>query len=63
MVPVLTAVTERVHLAQTPLVNWTLVSDNSGVVLIDAGFPGHRDDVLTSLKHLGFGPRTCGRFC
>ncbi|MFN8072495.1 MAG: MBL fold metallo-hydrolase [Mycobacterium sp.] len=56
MVPVLTAVTERVHLAQTPLVNWTLVSDNSGVVLIDAGFPGHRDDVLTSLKHLGFGP-------
>ncbi len=56
MAPVLTAVTERVHLAQTPLVNWTLVSDNSGVVLIDAGFPGHRDDVLTSLKHLGFGP-------
>ena len=62
MVPVLTAVTERVHLAQTPLVNWTLVSDNSGVVLIDAGFPGHRDDVLTSLN-TSVRPRTCGRFC
>ena len=56
MVPVLTAVTERVHLAWTPLVNWTLVSDDSGVMLIDAGFPGNRDDVLTSLTSLGFAP-------
>lgn len=56
MAPVLTAVTERIHLAQTPMVNWTLVSDDSGVMLIDAGFPGHRDDVLASLKQLGFGP-------
>jgi len=56
MAPVLTAVTDQVHLARTPLVNWTLVSDDSGVMLIDAGFPGHRDDVLTSLRQLGFGP-------
>ena len=56
MSPVLTAVTERVHMVQTPLVNWTLVSDGSGVMMIDAGFPGHRDDVLTSLRSLGFGP-------
>ena len=54
MAPVLTAVTDNVHLAQTPLVNWTLVCDDSGVMLIDAGFPGNRDDVLTSLKALGF---------
>ena len=40
----------------TPLVNWTLVSDGSGVMMIDAGFPGHRDDVLESLSKLGFGP-------
>jgi len=39
MAPVLTAVTDHVHLARTPLVNWTLVSDDSGVMLIDAGFP------------------------
>ena len=56
MTPVLTTVAEGVHLAQTPLVNWTLISDSSGVVLIDAGFPGNRDDVLTSLTALGFGP-------
>lgn len=56
MPPVLTAVTDRVHLAQTPLVNWTLVTGDSGVMLIDAGFPGHRDDVLWSLGELGFGP-------
>lgn len=56
MVPVLTSVTERIHLARTPLVNWTLVSDDTGAILIDAGFPGHRDDVLWSLRQLGFGP-------
>lgn len=56
MAPVLTAVTDRVHLAQTPLVNWTLVSDDSGVILIDAGFPGSREDVVASLDRLGFAP-------
>lgn len=55
MAPVLTAVTERIHLARTPLVNWALVTDDSGVLLIDAGFPGQRDDVLWSLTKLGFG--------
>ncbi len=55
MAPVLTSVTERIHLATTPLVNWTLVSDDTGVMLIDAGFPGHRDDVVWSLRQLGFG--------
>jgi glyoxylase-like metal-dependent hydrolase (beta-lactamase superfamily II) len=52
----LTAITEHVHMARTPLVNWTVVTDDAGVMLIDAGFPGSRDDVLTSLHHLGFGP-------
>lgn len=56
MAPVLTAVTERIHLAHTPLVNWTLVADDSGVMLIDAGYPGSRDEVLASLKSLGYGP-------
>ncbi len=49
-------ITDKVHLAHTDLVNWTLVADDSGVMLIDAGFPGSRDDVLTSLRQLGFGP-------
>ncbi|CAN3126784.1 Putative metallo-hydrolase YflN [Mycobacterium sp. smrl_JER01] len=59
MAPVLTAVTDNVHFAQTDLVNWTLVTGGSGaqagVVLIDAGFPGSRGDVLESLGRLGFG--------
>ena len=53
--PALSAVTDTVHFARTDLVNWTLVTDGAGVVLIDAGFPGNRDDVLTSLGQLGFG--------
>lgn len=52
----LTAITDKVHLAKTALVNWTLVADDAGVMLIDAGFPGSRDDVLTSLRQLGFEP-------
>src|SRR4051794_11938490 len=55
MAAALTAITEHVHFAETDLVNWTLVTDDSGVMLIDAGFPGHRDDVLDSLRQLGFG--------
>lgn len=49
-------ITDTVHLAHTDLVNWTLVADDRGVMLIDAGFPGSRDDVLTSLRQLGFRP-------
>ena len=49
------AITDTVHFAQTDLVNWTLVTDDNGVMLIDAGFPGNRDDVLASLRQLGFG--------
>ena len=55
MAPDLTAVTDRVHFVRTDLVNWTLVADDDGVVLIDAGFPGSRDEVLWSLNRLGFG--------
>jgi glyoxylase-like metal-dependent hydrolase (beta-lactamase superfamily II) len=56
MPPVVTAVTDRVHFVETDLVNWTLVAGEDGVVLIDAGFPGNRDDVLWSLGRLGFDP-------
>jgi glyoxylase-like metal-dependent hydrolase (beta-lactamase superfamily II) len=56
MPPALTSITERVHMASTSLVNWTLVTGSSGVLLVDTGYPGNRDDVLTSLKKLGAGP-------
>ena len=55
MAPALTAISDSVHFAYTDLVNWTLVTDGNGVMLIDTGFPGNRDDVLTSLRQLGFG--------
>lgn len=56
MAPVLTAVTASVHLAQTDLVNWTVVADGTGAMLIDAGYPGSRDDVVNSLAQLGLRP-------
>src|SRR3954471_15436606 len=54
MAPALTAITDTVHFVETDLVNWTLITDANGVMLIDAGFPGNRDDVLASLRQLGF---------
>lgn len=55
MAATLSAITDSVHFAYTDLVNWTLVTDSDGVMLIDAGYPGSRDDVLGSLRQLGFG--------
>lgn len=51
----LSAISDIVYFAHTELVNWTLVADDKGVLLIDAGFPGSRDDVLASLREIGFG--------
>ncbi len=55
MAVALDAITDSVHFAYTDLVNWTLVTDGDGVMLVDAGFPGSRDDVLESMRRLGFG--------
>jgi glyoxylase-like metal-dependent hydrolase (beta-lactamase superfamily II) len=54
MAPALRAITEIVHLAQGEAVNWLLVADDNGVMLIDAGYPGDRDEVLASLRQLGY---------
>jgi glyoxylase-like metal-dependent hydrolase (beta-lactamase superfamily II) len=50
-------VTDSVHIARTALVNWTVVTDAGGAMLIDAGFPGQRAEVLASLRQLGFDHR------
>jgi glyoxylase-like metal-dependent hydrolase (beta-lactamase superfamily II) len=52
--PQLSQTTEIVHLAQGEAVNWLLVTDDTGVMLIDAGYPGDRDEVLASLRRLGY---------
>lgn len=52
----LVQITDKVHLAQGPAVNWTLVADDTGVMLIDAGYPADRAEVLASLRRLGYEP-------
>jgi glyoxylase-like metal-dependent hydrolase (beta-lactamase superfamily II) len=52
---VVSAITDSVHFAHTDLVNWTLVVDDSGVLVFDAGVPGQRDEVVDSVRQLGFG--------
>ena len=54
MAPTLVQVTDTVYLAQGEAVNWTLVVDGTDVMLIDAGYPGDREDVLASLRQLGY---------
>lgn len=56
MAPALTRITDNVYFAETDLVNWTVVSGADGVLLIDAGYPGSRTEVLDSVRELGFGP-------
>lgn len=59
MAAVITAVTDRVHFVHTDLVNWTVVvtgDTEESVMLVDAGFPGSRADVVDSLGQLGFTP-------
>jgi glyoxylase-like metal-dependent hydrolase (beta-lactamase superfamily II) len=52
--PTLVQVTDAVHLARGHAVNWTVVVDETGAMLIDAGYPGDREDVLASLRMLGY---------
>ncbi len=47
-------VTDIVHFARGSAVNWVLVTGDTGVMLIDAGYPGDREDVLASLSQLGY---------
>jgi glyoxylase-like metal-dependent hydrolase (beta-lactamase superfamily II) len=50
----LTQITDTVHFAQTDMVNWTLVTDDAGLLIIDAGYPRQREDVLASVRELGY---------
>lgn len=52
----LVQITDIVHVARTRLVNWVVVVDDDGALLIDAGFPGQHAEVLASLRQLGCAP-------
>ncbi len=49
-------ITEHVTFVRTELVNWVLVRDESGLVLVDAGYPLQRDLVERSIRQIGQDP-------
>ena len=63
MAPALTAITDTVHFAQTDLVNWTLVTDGNGVMLIDTGFPAAATTCSPRCGGSGSASTTCARSC
>ncbi len=46
-------VSDSVYVVAGTNVNWALVSDGSGVTVIDAGYPGDSDAVLDSVRQIG----------
>lgn len=46
-------VSDSVHVVAGTNVNWALVSDGSGVTVIDAGYASDTDDVLKSVQQIG----------
>ncbi|MVU76573.1 MBL fold metallo-hydrolase [Nocardia sp. ET3-3] len=46
-------VSESVYVVAGTNVNWALVSDDRGVTLVDAGYPGDTGDVLKSVREIG----------
>ncbi|WP_067829159.1 MBL fold metallo-hydrolase [Nocardia inohanensis] len=46
-------VSDAVHVVTGTNVNWALVSDDSGVTLIDAGYPADAADVRASIREIG----------
>ena len=46
----------RVHLVHTDHVNWVFLQDDSGITLIDGGYPKQVDAVLGSIRAVGAEP-------
>ncbi|KZM73398.1 MBL fold metallo-hydrolase [Nocardia terpenica] len=49
-------VADTVYVVTGTNVNWSLVTDGSGVTLIDAGYPGDTDAVIESIRGIGHDP-------
>lgn len=45
-----------VHFVEGPASNWIIVTDDSGYILIDSGYPGDASLVLRSIWHVGLKP-------
>ncbi|WP_267625595.1 MBL fold metallo-hydrolase [Gordonia sputi] len=50
------ATSSTAYLVHTPAVNWVLLRDDSGITLIDGGYPGNADDVVASIESIGAHP-------
>ncbi|WP_051714844.1 MBL fold metallo-hydrolase [Nocardia rhamnosiphila] len=50
-------VADDVFFVGTRLVNWVLLVDGKSVTLVDTGYPGQFDDVLSSIRSIGRDPR------
>lgn len=48
-IPVITRVSDRVWFAHSPLVNWTAVRTDAGIVLVDAGYADQTPHVLDTV--------------
>ncbi|WP_067692473.1 MBL fold metallo-hydrolase [Nocardia jejuensis] len=49
-------VSDSVHVVAGTNVNWALISDDSGITLVDAGYPCDTADVLDSISQIGHRP-------
>ena len=51
--PSVQLVAPGIHFVETPLVNWTVLSGDGTLTLIDAGYPGDVDRVARVLDGIG----------
>ncbi|MEV7397875.1 MBL fold metallo-hydrolase [Aeromicrobium sp. NPDC092404] len=52
--PTVTQVADGVHVAQGTSVSWILLTEGDAFTLVDAGYPGDRDAVLSSIEQIGY---------
>ncbi|MEO6472103.1 MAG: MBL fold metallo-hydrolase [Aeromicrobium sp.] len=56
MAPTVTQVADDTFHVAGAATNWILLTEGDALTLIDAGYPGDYDDVLTSISTIGFTP-------
>lgn len=49
------ATASAAYLVHTTAANWVILQDDSGITLIDGGYPGNADDVIGSIEQIGRG--------
>lgn len=56
MAPTVTQVADDTFHVAGEAANWMLLTEGDRLTLIDAGYPGDHDDVMTSIRTIGFTP-------